>query len=133
MSEERSYAHRATFAKLGIKPGFRVVVLGAPKGFAASLGAPSDVTFTAKDTAEGDLYLCFVGSCRQLSARLATLPQAIRDKTAWLIWPKKASGVTTDLDGNIVREAGLAAGLVDFKVCSVDDTWSGLAFKRRRR
>ena len=48
----------------------------------------------------------------------------------WMIWPKKASGVKSDLDGNVVRETGLAAGWVDFKVCSVDDTWSGLAFKR---
>ena len=52
---------------------------------------------------------------------------------AWLIWPKKASGVKTDLDGNVVREAGLAGGLVDFKICSVDATWSGLAFKRKTR
>ena len=52
---------------------------------------------------------------------------------AWLIWPKKASGVRSDVDGNVVRETGLAAGLVDFKVCSVDATWSGLAFKRRKR
>jgi hypothetical protein len=51
----------------------------------------------------------------------------------WLLWPKKASGVRSDLDGNVVRETGLAAGLVDYKVCSVDATWSGLAFKRRRR
>ena len=50
----------------------------------------------------------------------------------WLIWPKKASGVKSDLDGNVVRNTGLAAGWVDFKVCSIDDTWSGLAFKRRK-
>ena len=49
-----------------------------------------------------------------------------------MIWPKKASGVKSDLDGNIVRETGLSAGWVDFKVCSIDQTWSGLAFKRRR-
>lgn len=133
MAEERSYAHRPTFAKLGIKPGFRVVVLGAPKGFATSLSAPADVTFSAKEAPGADLFLCFVGSNGQLSARLATLPATIGDKTCWLIWPKKASGVATDLDGNIVREAGLAAGLVDYKVCSVDDTWSGLAFKKRAR
>lgn len=66
MAEERSYAHRPTFAKLGIKPGFRVAVLGAPKGFAASLGAPADVIFTAKETPDADLFLCFAGSVRQL-------------------------------------------------------------------
>lgn len=130
---ERSYAHRPTFAKLGIKPGFRVAVLGGPKGFARSLAAPDAVTFTARDRPGADLFLCFVGSNRQLAARLATLPRTIGDKTCWLIWPKKASAMVTDLDGNIVREAGLAAGLVDYKVCSVDETWSGLAFKKRRR
>lgn len=133
MPEERSYAHRPTFAKLGIKPGFRVAVLGSPKGFTSTLAAPTDVTFTARDVPGPDLFLCFVGSSGQLAARLATLPSVIGDKTCWLIWPKKASGVATDLDGNVVREAGLAAGLVDYKVCSVDDTWSGLAFKKRGR
>lgn len=132
-SPERSYAHRPTFAKLGIKPGSRVCVLGSPRGFTASLSAPEDVTFTAKPAPDADLFLCFVGSRSQLAARLATLPGQVGDRTCWLIWPKKASGVRTDLDGNIVREAGLAAGLVDYKVCSVDATWSGLAFKRRRR
>ncbi|MFN2444228.1 MAG: DUF3052 domain-containing protein [Vicinamibacterales bacterium] len=132
MSPERSYAHRPTFAKLGIKPGFRVCVLGSPRGFTASLAAPADVAFTAKTVPRPDLILCFVSSRSQLAARLAILPGAVGERTCWLIWPKKASGVTTDLDGNIVREAGLAAGLVDYKVCSVDATWSGLAFKRRR-
>jgi hypothetical protein len=53
-------------------------------------------------------------------------------QTMWLFWPKKASGVKSDLDGNVVRNSGLAAGWVDDKVCSVDDTWSALAFKRRK-
>jgi hypothetical protein len=133
MPEERDYSHRPTFAKLGIKPGLRVCVLGSPKGFVDSLKAPEDVTFTAKFPAEADLFLCFVQSSSQLSARLATLPAAMGDKTCWLIWPKKASGVKTDLNDNVVRDAGLAAGLVDYKVCSVDTTWSGAAFKKRRR
>jgi CheY-like chemotaxis protein len=65
--------------------------------------------------------------------KVALLALKIADRqTAWLIWPKKASGVESDLDGNVVRSTGLAAGWVDFKVCSVDATWSGLAFKRRK-
>ena len=69
----------------------------------------------------------------RLAARPRSAADACDSSVAWLIWPKKASGVQTDLDGNVVRERGLAAGLVDFKVCSVDATWSGLAFKRQKR
>ncbi len=131
---DTSYAHRPLTAKLGIKAGMRVGVFGAPTGFVDSLSTmPPKVVFTAKPAADCDLYVCFVGSRAQLEARLGTLPALIRDKSAWLAWPKKASARGTDLDGNIVRESGLAVGLVDYKVCSFDATWSGLAFKRRKR
>lgn len=124
---------RPTVAKLGVKPGTRVAVLGSPKGFVATLKPlPAKVTFTARGEPSADLFLCFVRSARELNAHLIALREAIERQTLWMIWPKKASGVKSDLDGNVVRETGLAAGWVDFKVCSVDDTWSGLAFKRRR-
>ena len=75
----------------------------------------------------------FVRSRRELEAQLVAVGRtAAARQTAWFAWPKKASAVKTDLDGNVVRETGLSAGLVDFKVCSIDDTWSGLAFKRAR-
>ena len=76
--------------------------------------------------------MCFVRSARELQSHVLTLSETIDRQTLWMIWPKKASGVKSDLDGNIVRETGLSAGWVDFKVCSIDQTWSGLAFKRRR-
>ncbi len=127
------YAHRPLSAKLGIKPGWRVSVLSAPQGFISALGAlPARVVFTATSEPDCDLYLCFIGSRSQLSHRLATLPLLIGSHPLWLMWPKKASGLKVDIDGNFVREAGLASGLVDYKVCSVDATWSGLAFKRRK-
>ncbi|HYB94192.1 MAG TPA: response regulator [Vicinamibacterales bacterium] len=117
--------------KLGIKPGFKVALLAAPRGFADTLiPLPANVTFTARP-AGADLFLCFARKQPELQAHLLALRHAER-QTAWLIWPKKAAKVESDLDGNVVRETGLAAGWVDFKVCSVDDTWSGLAFKRRR-
>jgi CheY-like chemotaxis protein len=123
---------RSTVDKLGAKPGFKVALLASPKGFADTLKPwPAKVTFTARPESTADLFLCFSRNHQELQAHLLALKIADR-QTAWLIWPKKASGVESDLDGNVVRSTGLAAGWVDFKVCSVDATWSGLAFKRRK-
>lgn len=120
-------------AKLGMKPGHKVCVLGSPKGFVDALTPrPAGVRFTAKADPSADLFLCFVRSGRELQSCVGALAQTIDRQTLWVIWPKKTSGVTSDIDGNIVRESGLATGWVDFKVCSIDATWSGLAFKRRR-
>jgi len=119
--------------KLGIKPGFTVALITSPKGFAATLAPlPENVTFTARPVPEADLFIAFARSGAELQAHLLALPRTINRQTLWLAWPKKASGVPSNLDGNVVRESGLAAGWVDFKVCSVDDTWSALAFKRRK-
>jgi CheY-like chemotaxis protein len=120
-------------AKLGVKPGFKVALLASPKGFADTLKPlPAKVTFTARPDAKVDLFLCFVRAERELQAHLVALRGLADRQTMWLVWPKKASGVKSDLDGNVVRTTGLAAGWVDFKVCSVDATWSALAFKRRK-
>jgi CheY-like chemotaxis protein len=123
---------RPAVSKLGIKPGFRIAVLASPKGFAGTLKPlPVKVTFTARPDAKVDLFLCFARSARELHAHLVSIEGIAQRQTVWLLWPKKASGTKTDLDGNVVRNTGLATGWVDFKVCSVDATWSGLAFKRR--
>jgi CheY-like chemotaxis protein len=128
------YAGRPTVEKLGVKAAMRVALVGAPPRFADSLkDLPPKVSFTAKPSSECDLFLVFVRSRRELEAQLVAVGRVAAKQTAWFAWPKKASGVATDLDGNIVRETGLSAGLVDFKVCSIDDTWSGLAFKRKGR
>ena len=120
-------------AKLGIKPGFAVCLLRAPTGFASGLTPlPADVTFTARPAQHLDLFIAFARSTKELSAHLAQLGPVISRQTLWLAWPKKTSGVATDLDGNVVRISGLDQGWVDFKVCAVDATWSGLAFKKRR-
>lgn len=124
---------KPTSAKLGLKAGHRVCVLGSPKGFVDALKPrPAGVTFTAKVDDTADLFLCFVRSERELQSYVVSLARSIDRQTLWLIWPKKASGVKSDIDGNVVRLTGLDAGWVDFKVCSVDATWSGLAFKRRK-
>jgi hypothetical protein len=124
---------KPTVEKLGVKAGFLVALLGSPKGFAETLTPlPGKVKFTAKADAQADLFLCFARTAREMQAQFLALKAAADRQTLWMIWPKKASGVKSDLDGNVVREGGLAVGWVDYKVCSVDDTWSGLAFKRRK-
>lgn len=128
------YAGRTLVQKLGIAAGERVAVMGAPRDFPATLGAlPAGARLSAAFDATSARVVWFLRSRTELHAALARLSASLDAQVAWLVWPKKASGVKSDLDGNLVREAGLAAGLVDFKVCSVDDTWSGLAFKRQRR
>jgi hypothetical protein len=131
---DKDYSHRPVSAKLGIKDGMRVCILGAPPGFADALRPlPANVTLSARADQEGDLFLCVVRSKRELDTHVNRLPSVVSKQTLWLIWPKKDAKVAPDVDGNRVREAGLAAGWVDFKVCSVSDTWSALAFKRRHR
>ncbi len=131
-STDTLYAGRTLTQKLGITAGERVAAVGAPPGFAALLAPlPTGARLTA-DPAGAQRYVWFVRTRRELQMALGRLAAAVTTEVAWLAWPKKTSGTKTDLDGNVVREAGLAAGLVDFKVCSIDATWSGLAFKRRR-
>jgi CheY-like chemotaxis protein len=124
---------KPTVAKLGVKPGFSVALLASPKGFVDTLKPwPAKVTFTARPESTADIFLCFSRSAHELHAHLLAVNAGADRQTVWLLWPKKTSGVKSDLDGNIVRTTGLAAGWVDYKVCSIDDTWSGLAFKRRK-
>lgn len=124
---------KSTVEKLGVNAGFKVAMLASPKGFVDTLKPwPAKVKFTARPETDADLYMAFSKSAHELQAHLIAM-QPIRGKhTLWLLWPKKASGVKSDIDGNKVRNAGLASGWVDFKVCSVDETWSGLGFKRKK-
>ena len=107
---------KPTVGKLGVKPGFKVALLGSPKGLADTLKPwPAKVTFTARPEPDADLFLCFA----QEPSRAARAPAQRRagrqapDRLA--VWPKKASGVKSDLDGNIVRETGLARRLGGFQ------------------
>lgn len=130
---DHSVLGKPTVAKLGVKPGFKVALLGSPRGMADTLKPwPAKVKLTARAEADADLFLCFAKSVHELAAQLMTVGPIAHRQTLWLAWPKKASQVKSELDGNIVRETGLRAGWVDFKVCSIDAIWSGLAFKRRK-
>lgn len=125
------YAGRTLAQKLGIAGGERVAAIGAPRDFATTLGPlPARARLTAAFAAGVDRIVWFLRSQAELRLALGRLTATLGSQVVWLVWPKKTSGVATDLDGNLVRGAGLAAGLVDFKICSVDATWSALAFKR---
>ena len=113
-------------AKLGVKPEQRLAVSGAPAGFLPSLGPlPAGARLTSRGPF--DLGIFFVRSARALAAALARArPRLDPDGALWIGWPKKASGVPTDVTEDVVRRAALACGLVDVKVCAIDETWSGL-------
>ena len=121
--------------KLGIKPDSVVALLGAPSGFTQTLeGLPDGVRFTARAAGTPDLVIWFATARRQLDSRMIDVATLITDgRGLWVAWPKKTSGVVSDLTEDIVRRAGLAHGLVDYKVCAIDQTWSGLKFARRKQ
>lgn len=119
--------------KLGIRPGHRVAFVAAPADFDETLGQlPADVQ--VKQVARGPLDL-IVSFCADRARLQRTFPRhrdaLVVDGSLWIGWPKKASGVATDLDRSGVFEIGHAGGLVDVKVAAIDETWSGLKFVRR--
>jgi hypothetical protein len=118
--------------KLGIKAGLRVRLANAPAEVRAELSeALADCSIVEK-AKELDFAMLFTQSRAQLTKEFSRLARALASAgMLWVSWPKKSSGVQTDVDENIVREVGLEAGLVDVKVCAVTEVWSGLKFVRR--
>ena len=119
--------------KLGIKPGARLCLVGAPGGFDITLGElPAGAVLRTKLRGPFDVIVAFVDSVAGLERRLPALKRSLDPAGGlWIAWPKRSSGVPTDLGDGIVRRLGLAAGLVDNKVCAIDATWSGLRFVYR--
>ncbi|MBM3674097.1 MAG: DUF3052 domain-containing protein [Actinobacteria bacterium] len=119
--------------KLGIKEGSRLALLAAPKSFARELGAlPDGVQVRAQARGKLDVIVFFATRRRELERRFPVMARALEPNGGlWVAWPKKASGVATDLTFEPVQEIGLDCGLVDNKVCAIDDTWSGLRFVYR--
>ncbi|HEX9943998.1 MAG TPA: DUF3052 domain-containing protein [Thermoanaerobaculia bacterium] len=117
--------------KLGIREGLRVALIGAPEGFESILDPlPAKVTLARRiGPPPLDVILFFTKRRADLEKRFPSLAAAVAPSGGlWIAWPKKSSGVPTDLTETVVREIGLASGLVDNKVCAVDDVWSGLRF-----
>ena len=119
--------------KLGIKAGHRVGLIGALEGFEETLeGLPEGVRFSRRAAGRFDVILFFTRSHDELERRFAALAGRLHKAGGlWVAWPKKASGVATDLAEDSVRHAGLEAGLVDNKICAIDEIWSGLRFVYR--
>jgi len=114
--------------KLGIKEGHAVALLKAPTGFETTLeGLPDGVTIRTAARGTNDVVVSFHTRRDDLAARLPKLVEAMDvDGGLWVAWPKKSSGVATDITEDTVREFALPMGLVDNKVCAIDETWSGL-------
>jgi hypothetical protein len=127
------YSGSALTQKLGIKPGARVALVRAPEGFAGALEPmPDGARLRQQARGEHDVVVFFATRLAELERRFDTLARATCYAGGlWIAWPKRTAGVATDLRESIVREVGLAHGLVDNKVCAVDDTWSALRFVYR--
>jgi hypothetical protein len=126
------YSGKPLPVKLDIKPGQRVLLDGAPSPGILEELQPGVTLITRLGAQPFDVGLLFAPNLRRLRLRFERLAADLTTAGAlWVAWPKKASGVTTDLTENVVRNHGLDCGLVDVKVCAIDDTWSGLKFVRR--
>jgi hypothetical protein len=122
------YSGKPLVQKLGIKPGFRIFTAGAPADYSDIVGqVPAGATIVSRLNAPLDMVHLFATEAAGLAGKLRGFREAIApDGMVWVSWPKKASGVATDLSDVVVRDIALPLGLVDIKVCAIDDTWSGL-------
>ncbi len=128
-----AYANTKLPKKLGIKPHSVVALVNAPKDFEKTLGKlPEGVTVRRQARGRSDLTIWFAKSLKDLKSRIRQMGARADRGGLWIVWPKKTSGVASDLSQVIVRQTGLASGLVDYKVCSIDDTWTGLKFSCRK-
>jgi hypothetical protein len=132
--EMAGYSKTPLAQKLGIKSGTKVAALNPPAGYRKLLAPlPADVSFTDKPDASSKFVHLFVSERRTLEKELKRLRKLLDDAgVLWISWPKKASGVTTDITEDVIREVCLPLGFVDVKVCAVDETWSGLKLMVRR-
>lgn len=125
------YASRTAAQKLGIRAGWRVVVVNPPRDYAQAIGAvPDGVTFEEETRGRGDLTLWFVENAGDLLSGMRPMRGAAANSRLWVLWRK---GRKSEVTQTVVREAALGAGLVDYKICSVNEIWSAMAFAPRKR
>lgn len=131
---DAGYSGTPLVRKLGIKPASRVLLVAAPPGFDLD-DVPADaVVHRRSGSASYDVILAFCPDRDRLKSRLdAYAPKLTTAGALWLAWPKRSSGVRTDVNEKTVRDEGLRAGLVDVKVAAIDETWGSLKFVRRLR
>lgn len=127
------YSGRSLVEKLGIKPGTRIAIINAPRGYRKTLGElPKGVTVASAARGFFPFIQFFVVDRAVAERELPRLLRALEPAGAlWISWPKKTSGVATDITEDVIRAVALPTGLVDVKVAAVDDVWSGLKLVRR--
>jgi hypothetical protein len=132
--EPAGYSGTPLVRKLGFKPGMRAHYVAAPDGFDALLGElPDGVRVLGRPAPQLDLVVLFVLTRAELERRLAGLhAKLVQDGMLWVAWPKRASKVPTDMTEDVVRDVALPRGLVDVKVCAIDETWSSLKLVIRK-
>jgi Protein of unknown function (DUF3052) len=127
------YSGKPLAEKLGIKPASVVVLVDAPDGAERLLEPlPPQATVRHGNRGRRQMTIWFVTRRAAFERRLEGVAKAVGEGTLWMAWPKRSSGVETDITEDTIREVALPAGLVDTKVCAIDETWSGLRLTRRR-
>ena len=128
------YSGTPLFKKLGITEDSKVWLIGAPRGFESLLvGKPAGASVSRRSRIGVDMALCFATRAGDLRAKVERAREVIPpDGAIWTAWPKRASKVPTDITEDVLRDLFLPTGLVDIKVCAIDETWSGLKFVTRR-
>jgi hypothetical protein len=132
MAKPAGYSGTPLDKKLGIKPGSRLALVNAPADFEDTLGPLDDVSVRRDSKGQWDLLILFTKTRADLSKRLPGLVKSLGPRSFWIAWPKRTSGVATDLTEDVLREIALPLGVVDYKVCAIDGTWSGLKFAVRK-
>ena len=127
------YSGKALVQKIGLKPNYRLALAGEPNGFIKELAPlPDGLVIATSGKKPLDCVILFADEARTLESRIVRWAGRLAPAgMLWVAWPKKASKVVTDVTEAIVRKTGIDAGLVDVKICAVNDTWSGLKFVRR--
>jgi CheY-like chemotaxis protein len=125
---------RSLAQKLGVKEGMAIAMLDPPDGIETTLAPlPGGVALRRGNRGRREMTIWFVTSRRKLERSFGAVARAVAEGTLWMAWPKRSSGVDTDLSEDVIREVALAAGMVDTKVCAIDQTWSGLRLTLRRK
>jgi len=134
LEADHGYSGKALWQKLGLKPWMRIKTRNAPPNYEQLLGAvPNDVMLSSRLHRPVDMVHIFsIARSHVLAELRAALDDIEQDGAVWVSWPKKSSGMRTDITEDVLREVALPLGLVDVKVCAVNETWSGLKLVIRK-
>ncbi len=127
-----AYTDRPLASKLGIKPGSKVCLMGAPRSLIAKMGElPEGAAIVESENQFANLFVWFLSSVDEMERKMDQLVESSRNAPTWIAWPKKTAGQVSDLNQVVVRKLAMRAGMVDYKICSIDEKWSALLFKWR--